>query len=1308
MATLTVRTQPFSNLDESAKARSRVVVHYQEIVSEDGDGGITSREASLSFDVSFELVGQIKILDYVPETSINLSITSSQGMLILSEDVDMPENGETDDTFVYVWKLNKPEIEKIISLVNRKPLYPAILNRQGHFISIGFPSPSFAEYKLLISPIRQTEISKKTLSKLFKIEVFGTIAKRLQIEDLPELVNLPLGELITTKISINGQFEFSVPVDGNETGWIWLLNGPIVFIGIQDEKNLDPIATRRSILLPPPSSDTGEDGEIASDILIGGFDNNSSSGIGSNHIDVTEEELLSNPDIFNDDPGAFCRPFSNPHRIVSERTFHTILRVEQPTVGSKPYVRPKFRKPIRTNAAEIAVAARALAPIAGDSISSADLSEELAVFLRAETRPIVSTMPASMFEIASTSLTETEVDAGKVPRGRFSLNVNQPLNWEGKSTEYQATSLAFGHILETRVQWRTNGYSLGRVAHSLTLAPRQTKQIMAIQSRIADRIERTEDTDFSESVGTGTDREYSYQDQVESHLKEWSKGGSVSAQMGGAIGVGGFISGVLFGGGGAHGIGISGSRQKGGRDVSAQETQNIEDSIRTFGDSLRQLDSMVVIDQSQEDTIQGVSEVVRNINYCHSLTVIYHEILRHLRVDTRVVGAKECVFVPFEIKPFTIARALKWRDTLRRILRRRDLRWVMRYLPDALVSFVDSAIPNEKRKNIPITHISGSIYIQLKVERPRNDDAGEFIEDNWKTLLPFAFDPIFSIFSFISSLREEKRDEAFQTKYAPRIATNWANNLLIFSNDGEELKNTDFTLVSSYYYGRTIRIDFSLSDDTGTLTRSSLQNIKVKAPALPKNSIANVKQIRFRYYTEHFDYQVSSPRGTNDLIVAKTGEPELDSENDAIHIPIKRWEEINLQDEIKKGVAELLFHLDEYTEYYHKMIWWNLDRDKLYMMLDGIKLSPEDERSVASVVERNPLAVVGNSLVYRVAAGAFVGVDGHQDADSLNYHYRDTNTQAEPLRVSLPTSGLYAQSVMDECEACEEHMGSTEWVLSNDEPELAQLGPQLLASRRTNLPDATPSDLPDSIINIQNAAAPPAPSGFSDAFNAVTNANAFRDMAGLAGTQANARAAMETAAELAAKFGSEAASIYKAQLSASNAKNKMSTIDKAHQKGNIDDEEQKRQTKKVLDEMNSPENQSKGLQDLSEFLETQEEQPSSFRFSEKDGEKNLFVNNPTAPAASDIFSPIISLPDLVWPDNSNDDPNFLTSEFIKLINSSEGNAVLSNFQSNLFSGNSSIDEYISLLENQIDLAPDSINMVSETVLAISMLNCIQK
>ena len=72
-------------------------------------------------------------------------------------------------------------------------------------------------------------------------------------------------------------------------------------------------------------------------------------------------------------------------------------------------------------------------------------------------------------------------------------------------------------------------------------------------------------------------------------------------------------------------------------------------------------------------------------------------------------------------------------------------------------------------------------------------------------------------------------------------------------------------------------------------------------------------------------------------------------------------------------------YLNEHIEHYHKQIWWQLERDKLYMMLDSIYvLGPEDGRSVASVVEREPIAILGNSLVYRAAAGAFLRVDGHE------------------------------------------------------------------------------------------------------------------------------------------------------------------------------------------------------------------------------------------------------------------------------------------------------------------------------------------
>jgi hypothetical protein len=80
---------------------------------------------------------------------------------------------------------------------------------------------------------------------------------------------------------------------------------------------------------------------------------------------------------------------------------------------------------------------------------------------------------------------------------------------------------------------------------------------------------------------------------------------------------------------------------------------------------------MVVQEVSQSEEVTGTVEVIRNINYGHSLTVIYHNILRHLRVDTEFAGVRECLFVPFAMKPFTMQRVYRWRDTLKSVLRDR-------------------------------------------------------------------------------------------------------------------------------------------------------------------------------------------------------------------------------------------------------------------------------------------------------------------------------------------------------------------------------------------------------------------------------------------------------------------------------------------------------------------------------------------------------------------------------------------------------------------------------------------------------------
>jgi hypothetical protein len=165
----------------------------------------------------------------------------------------------------------------------------------------------------------------------------------------------------------------------------------------------------------------------------------------------------------------------------------------------------------------------------------------------------------------------------------------------------------------------------------------------------------------------------SYQDAVGATLREWAQGSSSSKVTAAAAGVGAVLGPVAIGGGVAHSSASSRSQQSGGRDSTAHEESQWRDAIRRHGDSLRKFESMVVQEVSQNEEVTGTMEVVRNINYAHSLTVIYHNILRHLKVSTEFAGVRECLFVPFAMKPFTMQRAYRWRETLRSGLRDRSV-----------------------------------------------------------------------------------------------------------------------------------------------------------------------------------------------------------------------------------------------------------------------------------------------------------------------------------------------------------------------------------------------------------------------------------------------------------------------------------------------------------------------------------------------------------------------------------------------------------------------------------------------------------
>jgi hypothetical protein len=1060
---------------------------------------------------------------------------------------------------------------------------------------------------LLVAPIRVTDLSPDHLSQIFGVPAFVSTSRRLPDDALTLLASLPVTHVVTLGVELTGRFHADVPVDhidpGDAAGWLWVLSGDGTFVGLQAENDLAAARSEVPILLPASAGAAPGDGAIVASGRVG------RDGV---PMDPTEDELLSDPQLFSDDPGTFCRPFSNPSRIVSEHSFQTILRVEQPTIGGRQSVPPDHRIPPYSplfpgfNAVLTAIA---LDP--GDDDAADDVRRTT------PSRPAGPGPGPDGVRVSAKAATVAVADERRdwttsKSRGRYVLNGNEPLDWEGDSYPYQASSLGFGHLLDFRVRTRSNGYSLGKVAHSLTLAPRQTKRIVTISSEVRDRISRSEATEAADEVDHLTARDYSYSDQVSATLREWARGGSDSTVSGAAGGIGFAIPGVVMGGGAAHGESHSASWSRGGRDVAAHEQQSLTDAVRGHGSSLRALESLVVVEQSQEETTTGVSEVVRNANYGHSLTVIYHEILRHLRVDTELVGARECVFVPFALGAFTHERTWRWRDIIQSGLRKPRLRWVMRHLRElsATGRYVGTEIPAGPRAVHPVSYVSGSLQVRLGIERPKEDEAAEeFNEPAWLLLAPFMGLSIQAVRTMLRRSKDQ-RDEVFQREVAPGIAARWINMLEILDSNGDPLTGAlDFTLASTYRFGSTVRVNFTYRpDNPAQLSRSRLVDLTLKpTEPLTAGSVASLERISYHYFTDHFDRQVSSDRSSDDLLLPGTGAPE----SALVHTPLTTYEQHDLRKEIEGAAAELLSHLNEHAEYYHKLIWWRMDRDKLYMMLDSLYLSETDKRSVASVVEREPLAIVGNSLVYAAAGGAHIKVDGHQTPADLHNHYMDPTARPEPVRISLSTSGLYAQAILDDCEALEEHLGSTDWVLSDEEPELAELVPELLASRRAAGPDVAPTPFGTPIISLQNAASPPAPQGFTDVLGALQNPNAFRDTAGLAATQANALGAFTGAAELASGFAAKALDLKKAELAAKTANDKLNVIKKAKKEGLTDGATAKKEADRALDEMNEVDSTSVSTKDVTTMAETADDRQVEVEVNKPAGTAKVTPRRPT-------------------------------------------------------------------------------------------------
>lgn len=766
-------------------------------------------------------------------------------------------------------------------------------------------------------------------------------------------------------------------------------------------------------------------------------------------------------------------------------------------------------------------------------------------------------------------------------KGRVHLDSRREIDWDEKPMVYQAVSVAHGHLLHFKQEWFHDGYSLGDLLYSLPLAPGQKKQIVVFDWDRKESASNIQQLDYQESLYNSLSRDRDVNEVARATLNENIRASSEASSwgVGGGLGIGAIIPievpiGALLGVGGGYGSGSSSARQSASRTTTASSQQSISDRTVQAGNAVRSQRSTVIQTVSQGERFEVSAESVANYNHCHAMTIQYFEVLRHFEVRTRLADVQECLFIPLKLSPFTPKKALRWRDLLFRCLRKRylapgfdALHRIEEERESPTEDYYDRiGLPRTRFAEEEIEYVEGELYIEFQLVRPRNDEVDEFVEANW-TQWAFLLGNAREFYDRF--LRHEKaRDDAFARHAGPRVAQAVFDEIrfhVVKNGPGGASRRlpVDATLMSEFRNRARLNVALRMSGPTVGIKREDVDFVRISLDGATSTSsllraLTNDSALRIivhsgsmRYRTRNLhEYLFQSSAIRNDLT--------LEGDDVRIFCPLsaKALRQPRLED---VGVSnELLHHLNENIEYYHQCIWSRMDAQRRFMLLDGV-LAPGRGagRSVASVVENRLIGIVGNSLVMPVAPGFKLDPVLDESVDLFEHYYEDP---LDPLHISLPTKGVFAEAVMGQCNSCEKKEEGRFWRWEEspipDSPTAinAVTPPTPQASQ----PDLEAKDFPAPIINLQNAPTLPDPQGFGALATLLATPNVFRDLTGLTENQKNALAALQASLKTAEVFGQGAAELTQSAAA-------MKLIQDARKQGAISNEKAEQLAEKTVE-----------------------------------------------------------------------------------------------------------------------------------------------
>ncbi|AYB33511.1 DUF4056 domain-containing protein [Chryseolinea soli] len=261
---------------------------------------------------------------------------------------------------------------------------------------------------------------------------------------------------------------------------------------------------------------------------------------------------------------------------------------------------------------------------------------------------------------------------------RSPVDLNNPIRWQDAPDNkdnlsfYQSVTVATGHVLHYKSEFKADGYSLGDLLYSLALAPGQKKQMVIMDSSHTLLGAETQAIAQGEQLAANIVNDRIITDQIGGAIGESLSGSSSASTAGISAGLG---VGVSYGGIGAS-LGVAGgysnsnskASQNSSRDISQSFSERLRQSIMQNAESYRQLNASVVTSVQEGQHYSATTDVVANHNHCHSLTMMYFEVLRHFAIYQELTHVEECIFVPLLMTEFSTENIYKWSDVLARHL----------------------------------------------------------------------------------------------------------------------------------------------------------------------------------------------------------------------------------------------------------------------------------------------------------------------------------------------------------------------------------------------------------------------------------------------------------------------------------------------------------------------------------------------------------------------------------------------------------------------------------------------------------------